>query len=104
MCQYPINIRYGRICHLKKVSKLDIGLCILSGIKPNGGSYSLRSIKGAIKDAIGFTPYIQCNEDSSGNSQLYQVYLCVNTSASDFIDCSVFPRGRCGSEIQFPSF
>ncbi|XP_047175408.1 ribonuclease 1-like [Vigna umbellata] len=75
-----------------------------AGIEPNGGSYSLSSIKGAIKDAIGFTPYIQCNVDSSGNSQLYQVYLCVNNSGSDFIECSVFPHGKCGSDIQFPSF
>ncbi|ESW29611.1 hypothetical protein PHAVU_002G084600 [Phaseolus vulgaris] len=75
-----------------------------AGIQPNGGSYSLSSIKGAIKDAIGFTPFIECNVDSSGNSQLYQVYLCVNTSGSDFIDCSVFPRGKCGSNIEFPSF
>ncbi|KAE9595620.1 hypothetical protein Lal_00030859 [Lupinus albus] len=75
-----------------------------AGINPDGGSYSLESIKGAIKDGIGFTPYIQCNVDTEGNSQLYQVYLCVDTSASNFIQCPVFPRGKCGSHIEFPTF
>ena len=79
------------------------GICE-TGISPDGGSYSLRSIKGAIKDAIGYTPYIECNVDPSGNSQLYQVYLCVDTSATQFIECPVFPKGKCGSEIEFPTF
>ncbi|KAI4328446.1 hypothetical protein L6164_020801 [Bauhinia variegata] len=75
-----------------------------AGINPDGSSYSLSSIKGAIQDSIGFTPYIECNVDASGNSQLYQVYLCVDTSGSDFIDCPVFPHGKCGTQIEFPSF
>ncbi|XP_057448230.1 ribonuclease 1-like [Lotus japonicus] len=75
-----------------------------AGIQPDGQFYSLSSIKGAIKDGTGFTPYIECNVDSSGNSQLYQVYLCVDTSGSDFIECPVFPHGKCGSSIEFPTF
>ncbi|XP_028804924.1 ribonuclease 1-like [Neltuma alba] len=75
-----------------------------AGIEANGGSYSLSSIKGVIKEATGYTPFIECNDDSSGNSQLYQVYLCVDTSGSNFIECPVFPNGKCGSQIQFPSF
>ncbi|KAE9597367.1 hypothetical protein Lal_00029883 [Lupinus albus] len=75
-----------------------------AGIQPDGGSYSLSSINAAIKGAIGYTPFIQCNVDSTRNSQLYQVYLCVNTNGSDFIQCPVFPSGKCGSEIEFPSF
>ncbi|KAK7362333.1 hypothetical protein VNO77_04443 [Canavalia gladiata] len=75
-----------------------------AGIQPDGGSYSLSSIKGAIKNAIGYTPFIECNVHSSRNSQLYQVYLCVDTSGTDFIECPVFPGGKCGSQIEFPSF
>lgn len=78
--------------------------CVLPGIQPDGQSYSLSDIKEAIKNGIGYAPFIECNVDSSGNSQLYQVYLCVNTSGSDFIECPVFPRGKCGSDIEFPSF
>ncbi|GLT65492.1 hypothetical protein SLA2020_379230 [Shorea laevis] len=75
------------------------------GINPDGGFYSLSSIKDGIKTAVGYTPWIECNTDPLGNSQLYQVYLCVDTSGSNLIECPVFPRGRkCGSEIEFPSF
>ncbi|KAK7274839.1 hypothetical protein RIF29_15938 [Crotalaria pallida] len=86
-------------------SKVNLLQALTSaGINPDGGSYSLSNIKGAISEAIGFTPYIECNVDTSGNSQLYQVYLCVDTSGANLIDCPVFPRGRCGSDIEFPSF
>ncbi|XP_057949351.1 extracellular ribonuclease LE-like [Malania oleifera] len=74
-----------------------------AGIQP-GSSYRINSITGAIKSAIGFTPGIECNVDDSGNTQLYQVYLCVDTSASNFINCPVLPRGRCSSTVEFPSF
>ena len=51
-------------------------------INPDGNSYSLVNIKkkNAIKGAIGYTPWIECNVDASRNSQLYQIYLCMDTS------------------------
>ncbi|XP_038707511.1 ribonuclease 1-like [Tripterygium wilfordii] len=75
-----------------------------AGISPNGSSYSLSDIRDAIKNAIEFTPWIECNTDESGNSQLYQVYLCVDKSGSNLIECPVFPHGKCGSKIEFPKF
>ncbi|CAO2829584.1 unnamed protein product [Amaranthus hypochondriacus] len=75
-----------------------------AGIEPNGQSYSLTSIKDAIKEGVGYTPYVECNVDTSGNSQLYQIYLCVDPSASTLIECPIFPHGKCGSEIEFPTF
>nr|AAA21135.1 RNase NE [Nicotiana alata] len=75
-----------------------------AGINPDGGFYSLNSIKNAIRSAIGYTPGIECNVDDSGNSQLYQVYICVDGSGSNLIECPVFPRGKCGSSIEFPTF
>ena len=77
---------------------------INTGINPDGNSYSLVNIKNAIKGAIDYTPWIECNVDASGISQLYQIYLCVDTSGSDLIECPVFPKGKCGSKIEFPSF
>ncbi|RRT54353.1 hypothetical protein B296_00009188 [Ensete ventricosum] len=68
-----------------------------AGIRPDGGFYSLRGIAGAIREAIGYTPGIQCNVDESGNRQLYQVYLCVDTSGKELIECPVFPRSKCSS-------
>ncbi|KAJ6690000.1 hypothetical protein OIU85_006300 [Salix viminalis] len=75
-----------------------------AGINPDGRSYSLSNIKSAIQETVGFTPWIECNTDTSGNSQLYQIYLCVDTTGKNLIECPVFPRGKCGSEIEFPSF
>ncbi|XP_047317973.1 extracellular ribonuclease LE-like [Impatiens glandulifera] len=86
-------------------AKIDLlKVLVDAGIEPNGGEYSLASIKEAIEGATGQTPFIECNNDSSGNGQLYQVYLCVDTSGSEFIQCPVFPRGKCPPTIQFPSF
>lgn len=76
----------------------------ITGIKADGGSYSLSSIKDAIKSGIGSTPWIQCNEDESGNRQLYQIYICVDNSGSNIIECPVMPTGKCSSNIEFPSF
>ena len=73
-------------------------------INPDGNSYSLVNIKNAIKGAIDYTPWIVCNVDASRNNQLYQIYLCVDTSGLDLIECPVFLKGKCGSEIEFPSF
>lgn len=75
-----------------------------AGIVPDDGMYSLESIKEAIKEGAGYTPGIECNKDSAGNSQLYQVYLCVDTSGQDIIECPVLPKGRCASDVQFAKF
>ncbi|KAK1283463.1 hypothetical protein QJS10_CPB21g00635 [Acorus calamus] len=75
-----------------------------SGIEPDGGFYSLKSIKAAIKEGTGYTPGIECNVDESRNSQLYQIYMCVDSSGTSLINCPLFPRNRCSSQIEFPSF
>lgn len=73
-------------------------------IHPNDEFYSLESIKKAIEEGSGYSAWIECNKDESGNSQLYQVYMCVDSSGSEFIQCPIFPHGKCDSQIQFPSF
>lgn len=76
-----------------------------AGIEPNRKLYDLESIKKAVREAMGYTPFVECNVDNrSRNHQLYQVYLCVDSSATKFIDCPVLPHGRCGSKVEFPSF
>ncbi|KAJ0975327.1 hypothetical protein J5N97_017292 [Dioscorea zingiberensis] len=75
-----------------------------AGIEANDGSYSLSSITEAISGATGYTPGVECNTDESGSDQLYQVYLCVDTSGSSVIECPVLPNSKCSSQIQFPSF
>lgn len=77
---------------------------IFTGIEPDDGFYSLESIEEAIKEGVGHAAGVECNKDSAGNSQLYQVYLCVDTSGSDLIECPKLPRGRCASNVQFAKF
>ncbi|XP_008783985.1 extracellular ribonuclease LE-like [Phoenix dactylifera] len=89
--------------NLKKRADL-LGILRGAGIEPDGGFYSVDSITGAIRDATGFTPGVECNVDESSNSQLYQIYLCVDTNARDLIECPVYPRSKCSSRIEFPTF
>lgn len=99
---------------LKKGFQLDIvsnnyGLCAKkycgAGIKPDGESYDLDSIRLAIKEATGFTPDIECNTDASKNRQVYQVFMCADISGSEFIECPVPLKKRCKSnKVHFPEF
>ncbi|XP_006827258.2 ribonuclease 1 [Amborella trichopoda] len=75
-----------------------------AGIYPDGSTYSLNSITEAIRAATGHTPGIECNRDESRNPQLYQIYMCVDTSGSSIIECPKLPRGGCSSQVEFPSF
>ncbi|WOK96832.1 extracellular ribonuclease LE-like [Canna indica] len=75
-----------------------------AGIRPNGGFYSTQSITSAIRNGIGYTPGIECNVDASGNTQLYQIYLCVDTSGELLIQCPVYPTSKCSSNVEFPAF
>eukprot|EP00253_Pinus_taeda_P006658 PITA_06658 len=81
-----------------------LGALEQSGLRPDGGKHSLSSIQNAVQGATGNTAGIECNTDESGNDQLYQIYLCVNSSASNFISCPVLPSSTCSSQVAFPSF
>ena len=71
----------------------------VTGIQPNESSYSLVGISDAIKGAR-----IECNDDASDNSQLCQIYLRVDNSASQLIKSPMLPKGGCASNIDFPTF
>ncbi|XP_068649350.1 ribonuclease 1-like [Aristolochia californica] len=86
----------------KKVNLLQV--LTDEGIHPDGSFYSINSIRDAIRGATGYEQGIECNRDESGNSQLYQIYLCVSSSGSNIIQCPTLPKGKCSSQIKFPSF
>ncbi|XP_047073153.1 ribonuclease 1-like [Lolium rigidum] len=76
-----------------------------AGISPDGGYYTQAAIKGAIQEGTGYAPFVDCNRDESGNTQLYQLYFCVAADASGFVECPVSPGGRpCGNRVEFPAF
>ncbi|CAO2829579.1 unnamed protein product [Amaranthus hypochondriacus] len=91
---------------LKKKMNLYQAL-IRAGITPNNNKfYSLKSIKKAIVKGIGFHPLIMCNHDAQGNSQIWQVSLCADTTGTKLIPCPYLPKGRgnCKAKIKFPSY
>ncbi|TMX02891.1 hypothetical protein EJD97_019331 [Solanum chilense] len=76
-----------------------------AGIQPNGGFYNLEAIKKAIEKGIGHTIGVECNIDLNGNSQLYEVYVCVDKSGSNIIDCPIIPETkRCNEIVEFAVF
>lgn len=79
---------------------------ITAGIVPNGQSYGVESIEKVIQEVVGYKGYVQCSNSREQQQQqvLYQIYLCVDSSVSGFIDCPVSPGGeQCGSEVEFPA-
>ncbi|XP_047050811.1 ribonuclease 1-like [Lolium rigidum] len=76
-----------------------------AGISPDGGYYTLSAIRDAIREGTGFEPFVACNRDESGNSQLYHLYFCVDAAASGIVECPISPNARpCGNRIEFPAF
>nr|DAD30432.1 TPA_asm: hypothetical protein HUJ06_009283 [Nelumbo nucifera] len=35
---------------------------------------------------------------------MYEIYMCTDTSGSDFIECPVSPTTNCPSTVLFPPF
>ncbi|WJX62570.1 ribonuclease T2 [Trifolium repens] len=75
-----------------------------AGIEPNNKFYNIGNFLDAIQEATGFLPGIECNRDSTHNSQLLKIYMCVDISGSNFIECPGVPMGICGDKVQFPKF
>ncbi|CAI9096596.1 OLC1v1032781C1 [Oldenlandia corymbosa var. corymbosa] len=75
-----------------------------AGILPDGKFYKLEDMEEAIKLGTGHVPGIECNHDASGNVQLYQIFLCVDATGSNVIECPVVPIRKCDTLIQFPVF
>uniref|UniRef100_A0A0E0LV63 Uncharacterized protein n=1 Tax=Oryza punctata TaxID=4537 RepID=A0A0E0LV63_ORYPU len=91
---------------LRLRSRLNVLAALVdAGVRPDGGYYTLAQIKGAVQRGVGVEPFVECNRDESGNSQLYQLYFCVDAAGERFVDCPVSPGGRpCGNRIEFPAF
>ncbi|XP_004298428.1 PREDICTED: extracellular ribonuclease LE-like [Fragaria vesca subsp. vesca] len=75
------------------------------GIQADGKVYNSNSIIDLLKLAYGERSVgIECNRDASGNSQFYQVYVCIEPSGYRVIDCPVLPDSKCADSVVFPSF
>ncbi|CAH8389018.1 unnamed protein product [Eruca vesicaria subsp. sativa] len=89
--------------NLKLRQNLDLlNIFKQKGIKPDDGYYGLEEIKNAIKGELGFAPGIQCDVDVEGKKQLFQIYICLDNYAKEFVECPYVPDRSCGSKIKFP--
>ena len=78
-----------------------------AGITPNNQMYSLKAVKKAIARAIGgLHPWVDCNHDAQGKSQIWQVSVCVDKSGTRLVNCPFLPKGRgvCAARVKFPSY
>ena len=101
----------GEIDYLKAAVNLKNKVNLLqalakAGIRPNNQFYSLKSIKEAIVRAIGFHPWVACNHNTQGKTQIWQITLCADRSGNRLINCPQIPQGRgsCDNSIMFPSY
>ncbi|CAN6219613.1 unnamed protein product [Urochloa humidicola] len=77
-----------------------------AGIVPSETErYSVTSISDAIVQGTGFRANIECNRGSGRQSQLYQVYQCVDKEAMQLIDCTLSMPTKCrGDMVKLPVF
>ena len=96
---------FKAVAHLKnKINILQV--LAKAGIRPNNKFYSLKSIKKAIARATGFHPWVMCNHNAEGKSQIWQITLCVDRTGTRLINCPYIPKGRgsCAAKILFPYY
>ncbi|KAL3675728.1 hypothetical protein R1sor_025676 [Riccia sorocarpa] len=73
-----------------------------AGMEPNiENTYDVLDVQHTLRHSIGKTPGIQCNKRQT---QLFQVYICVDVYAENFIECPNYPDGRCLPKIHWPIF
>lgn len=76
-----------------------------AGILPTDEkTYFLSSIRDAIKEGTGFTANLECNRGAAGETQLFQVYQCVDRAGKKLIDCPLPMTGNCKDRVQLPAF
>ncbi|KAM3364550.1 hypothetical protein ACQJBY_014728 [Aegilops geniculata] len=81
------------------------GILAGAGILPSDSeTYFLSSIRDAIKEGTGFTANLECNRGVAGETQLFQVYQCIDRAGENLIDCPLPMQGNCKDRVQLPAF
>ncbi|KAF6999952.1 hypothetical protein CFC21_015920 [Triticum aestivum] len=77
-----------------------------AGIAPSEErTYCVGSIRDAIGEATGSAPGIECNRNARNETQLYQVYQCVDLAGTGPVPCPAVPmQSRCTDQVKFPAF
>ncbi|XP_010259636.1 PREDICTED: extracellular ribonuclease LE-like [Nelumbo nucifera] len=96
--------------YFKKALDLRSKIDLLSIFKKHGiistdyADYSLAEIKQVINREFGATTAISCSKNQWDETQVYEIYLCVDREARNIIPCPVLPNFTCASRVVFGSF
>ncbi|KAF8668830.1 hypothetical protein HU200_052031 [Digitaria exilis] len=96
---------FARALALKAAHNLT-AILAAAGIVPSAtATYSMTGVSDAIAKGTGFTANLECNRDADGESQLFQVYQCVNRDGTQLIDCPLQMPTKCrGDRVKLPLF
>ncbi|CAL5071627.1 unnamed protein product [Urochloa decumbens] len=96
---------FARALALKAAHNLTEILAAAGIVPSESESYSISSVSDAIRKGTAFTANLECNRDTDGQTQLYQVYQCVDKEGKQLIDCPLHMRSKCGDDqIKLPLF
>lgn len=95
---------FQRSLELKAAHNLTAILADAGIVPSDSATYFLSGVKDAIRRATGFDAIVECNRNTAGEAQLYQVYLCVARDGSGLVDCPEPLLRNCADKIKFPAF
>ncbi|KAF0906875.1 hypothetical protein E2562_013267 [Oryza meyeriana var. granulata] len=95
---------FAAALELKKRHSLAAILADAGIVPSDEESYFLSSIRDAIADATGAVPNLECNRDAFGETQLFQVYQCVDRAGKKLVDCQLPMQGMCRDRAKLPVF
>jgi len=97
--------RYSqRPLELKAAHNLTAVLAEAGIVPSDSATYFLSAVKDAIRGATGSDAIVECNRNTAGEAQLYQVYLCVARDGNGLVDCPEPLLRNCADKIKFPAF
>ncbi|GJN33189.1 hypothetical protein PR202_gb21759 [Eleusine coracana subsp. coracana] len=74
-----------------------------AGIAPSDDqTYFLSGIRDAIAEGTGFKANVECNRNADGETQLFQVYQCVDKTGKKLIDCPLSMNSKCSDKVKLP--
>jgi ribonuclease T2 len=95
---------FARALALKAAHNLTAILAAAGIVPSDTATYSLRSVGDAVARGTGFTANLECNRDAGGETQLFQVYQCVDREGKGLIDCPLPMRSKCTDRVKLPVF
>ncbi|KAJ0039041.1 hypothetical protein Pint_22771 [Pistacia integerrima] len=65
------------------------------------GNVQLVQYEREYRSEVGYDPGVECNMNASNTSQLYQIYLCIDTSGKNLVECPGLLDGGGNGRFQY---